>query len=144
MSNCYNRFHHSTIPVYLNKWAASWQNQQSGMCAQRRLRSPWASAQFDQSLRCPHEESSDPLLPIECTAKTDQTRRMPRLIWVYVRCTCHFVGFVMRRLNCLYWPHRKEGYGQWKRGIPGDDHIRTMLNPKSTKWYTVWNSPPTE
>ena len=33
-------------------WAASWQNQQNGMCAQRRLRSAWASAQSDQSLRC--------------------------------------------------------------------------------------------
>ena len=37
-------------------WAASWQNQQNGMCASRRLRSAWASAQSDQSLRCPHEE----------------------------------------------------------------------------------------
>ena len=27
------------------------------VCAQRRLRSAWASAQSDQSLRCPHEES---------------------------------------------------------------------------------------
>ena len=33
-------------------WAASWQNQQNGMRAQRRLRSAWASAQSDQSLRC--------------------------------------------------------------------------------------------
>ena len=32
-----------------NKWAASWQNQQNGMCAQRRLRSAWPSAQSDQS-----------------------------------------------------------------------------------------------
>ena len=32
------------------------------------------------SLRCPHEESLVPKLPIECTAKTDQTGRMPRLI----------------------------------------------------------------
>ena len=31
-----------------------------GLCAQRRLRSAWASAQSDQSLRCPHEESLDP------------------------------------------------------------------------------------
>ena len=38
-------------------WAASWQNQQNGICAQRRLRSAWASAQSDQSLRCPLEES---------------------------------------------------------------------------------------
>ena len=40
-----------------SKWAASWQNQQHGMCAQQRLRSAWASAQSDQSLRCPLEES---------------------------------------------------------------------------------------
>ena len=40
------------------------------LCAQRRLRSAWASAQSDQSLRCPHEESLDPYLPIKCTAKT--------------------------------------------------------------------------
>ena len=38
-------------------WAATWQNQQNGMCAQRRLKSAWASAQSDQSLRCPHEEN---------------------------------------------------------------------------------------
>ena len=35
-----------------------------------RLRSAWASAQSDQSLRCPHEESMGPSLPIERTAKT--------------------------------------------------------------------------
>ena len=29
------------------------------LCAQRRLRSAWASAQSDQRLRCPHEESLD-------------------------------------------------------------------------------------
>ena len=44
----------------LHKLAASWQNQQNGMCAQRRLRSAWASAQSDQSLRCPHEENLGP------------------------------------------------------------------------------------
>ena len=29
---------------------------------------------------------------------SDQTGRMPRLIWVFTWRTCHFVGFVMRRL----------------------------------------------
>ena len=38
------------------KWATSWQNQQNGICGQRRLRLAWASAQSDQNLRCPHEE----------------------------------------------------------------------------------------
>ena len=41
----------------IHVWAASWQNEQNGLCAQRRLRQAWASAQSDQSLRCPHEES---------------------------------------------------------------------------------------
>ena len=30
------------------------------LCAQRRLRSAWESAQSDPSLRCPHEESLGP------------------------------------------------------------------------------------
>ena len=33
-----------------------------------------------QSFRCPHEKSLGPQLPIERTAKTDQTGQMPRLI----------------------------------------------------------------
>ena len=41
-------------------WASTWQNQQNGMCIQRRLRSAWASTQSDQPCRCPHEESFDP------------------------------------------------------------------------------------
>ena len=40
------------------------------LCAQRRLRSAWASAKSDQSLCCQHEESLGPLLPIEHTAET--------------------------------------------------------------------------
>ena len=42
-------------------WATSWQNQQNDFCAQRRLRSAWASAQSDQSL--PSEDSDQPGLP---------------------------------------------------------------------------------
>ena len=33
---------------------------------------------------------------------SDQTRRMPRLIWVFTGSRCHFVGFVMRRL-IFHW-----------------------------------------
>ena len=32
---------------------------------------------------------------------SDQTGRMPRLIWVFAGHTCHFVGFVVRRLISL-------------------------------------------
>ena len=41
-------------------WAATWQNQHNDLCTQRGLRSAWASARSDQSLRCTHEESLDP------------------------------------------------------------------------------------
>ena len=41
-------------------WAATWQKQQNGKCTRRILRSAWASAQSDQSLRCPHEETLGP------------------------------------------------------------------------------------
>ena len=40
------------------------------VCAKRRLRSAWASAQSDQSLRCLHVEILGPKLAIERTAKT--------------------------------------------------------------------------
>ena len=40
------------------------------LCPRQRLRSAWSSAQSDQSLCCPHEESLGPSLPIEHTAKT--------------------------------------------------------------------------
>ena len=55
------RSYHVLVPLALYlvlMWAASWQNQQSGMCAQRRLRSAWASTQSDQNLRCPHEKKA--------------------------------------------------------------------------------------
>ena len=66
-------------------------NQQNDLCAQS-----------DQSLRCPHEETLGPQLPIEHTAKTDQTGWKPRLIRVFTRHKGHFVGFVMWWLNRAY------------------------------------------
>ena len=66
----------------------------------RRLRSAWASAQSDQSLRCPHEEALGPLTTYWVhSSDTEQTGRMPRLIWVFAGCTCRFVCFVIQRLN---------------------------------------------
>ena len=74
------------------------------MCAQRRLRSAWASAQSDQSLRCPHEESLGPWVlsyPLStqrslwsdwADAQADLSLR-----WAH----SHFVGFVMRRLKSV-------------------------------------------
>ena len=51
-----------------NKMSRDMTKPTKWLCAQRRLRSAWASAQSDQSLRCPHEESLGPQLPIKRTA----------------------------------------------------------------------------
>ena len=37
------------------------------------------------------------------TEESDQTGRMPRLIWVFAERTGHFVGFVMLRLKYLFY-----------------------------------------
>ena len=80
-------------------WAAARQNQQNDLCAQQRLRSAWvdlrsawASAQSDQSLRCLHEQA----LGLQFKAHSegsDQTGLMPRLIRVFAGRTSQIVGF---------------------------------------------------
>ena len=70
------------------------------MCAQQRLRSAWASTQSDQteSSLCAQWIAKDPSFLHAASEDSDQTERMPRLIWVFAGRTCHFVGFVMSRL----------------------------------------------
>ena len=61
-------------------------------------------ANTDQSHRCPYDEALGLWLPIKCTAKTGQTGRMCRLIWVFSGRTCQFVGFVVLWTKwCTRW-----------------------------------------
>ena len=53
------------------------------VCAQPRLRSAWASAKSDQSSLCAQWVAKDPMLLLADSEDSDQTRRMPRLIWVF-------------------------------------------------------------
>ena len=85
------------------------QNQQNCMCAQRRLRSAWASSQPDQSLLCAQWVAKDPSFLQADIKDSEQTGQMPWLNWVFAgrMChfagrTCHFVGFVMKRLKWYY------------------------------------------
>ena len=49
---------------------------------------------------CTQWVAKDPSFLQADSEDSDQSGRMPRLIWVFAGCTCHFVGFVMRRLIC--------------------------------------------
>ena len=154
------------------------------LCAQRRLRSAWASAQADQSLDCPHEESLGPKLPTERTVKTlirlggcpgwsvfvvrmkkawvlsyllstsedsDQTGRMPRLIWFFAGHTGNFVVFVMRRLirhalvyyytSCNEWRFHKIKLKNDMTVLPAIEQKIHLPFNFFTKWFiTTWYS----
>ena len=73
------------------------------VCAQRRHRSAWASAQSDQSSLSTKWVAKDPSLLHADSEDSDQTGRMPRLIWVFAGRTCHFVGFVTHWLKLEEW-----------------------------------------
>ena len=62
------------------------------LCTQRRLRSAWASAQSVQSLHYAFSGKLRIQPFFMRTAKTDQTGRMPRLIWVFTGRTATLLG----------------------------------------------------
>ena len=59
-------------------WAAT-----KWLCAQWRLRSAWASAQYDQTSLCAQWVAKDPSFLRADSEDSDQTGLMPRLIWVF-------------------------------------------------------------
>ena len=91
------RWSESSLGVKLI-WTTTWQNKDNDMCAQRRLRSAWATAQSDHNLRCAWRNLVSLATHWAHSEDSDQAGRMPRLIWVFAGRTCHFVGFVTRWL----------------------------------------------
>ena len=90
-------------------------------------------------------------IPTERTAKTDQTGRMPRLIWVFAGRTDHFLGFVMRRLiSFWFWfandrqkwsPDQNCSPIKLKQNTKSTDSTCTMLTVVSqdTNTNDIWN-----
>ena len=55
-----------------------------------------------ESSLCAQLVAKDPCFIHADSENSDQTERMPRLIWVFAGRTCRFVGFVMMRLKLIY------------------------------------------
>ena len=70
--------------------------------AQRRLRLACAYPQSNESLLCVQYEAKDPVFLHADIKDSDQTGRMPRLIWVFAGRTSYFVGFVVLRLKYCF------------------------------------------
>ena len=84
--------------IVFTLWTATWENIPSGICAQRTLRSACLSAQSDQGLACPHEETMHLLLSKNAPSEdSDQTARMRSLVWIFTGCTCRKVHFLTLR-----------------------------------------------
>ena len=58
---------------------------------------------WSESSLCAQWVAKDPTFLHADSEDSDRTGRMPRLIWVFAVRTCHFVGFVMRRLKWFCW-----------------------------------------
>ena len=56
---------------------------------------PWSCM---RSIQLSHFHDKTNKLTVD-SEDSDQTGRMPRLMWVFARRTCHFVGFVMSWIN---------------------------------------------
>ena len=63
---------------------------------------------------CAQGVAEDPMFHHADSKDSDQTGRMPGLIWVFAGPTCHFVGFVMRRLisRCVKAKHACDSCGR--------------------------------
>ena len=57
---------------------------------------------WSESLLCTQWVAKDPSFLHVDSEDSDQIGRMLRLIWVFAESTCHFAGFVMRRLKCFH------------------------------------------
>ena len=92
------------------KSATAWQNQQNDLCAQKRLRSAWVPAKSDQSSLSAWRNIGPLTIHWAHSKDSDQTGRMPRLIWVFAGHTHHFIYFVVRQLKYYL---RSEQQRQW-------------------------------
>ena len=69
---------------------------------------------WSESLLSTQWIAKDPSFIDADSEASDQTGQMPRLIRVYAERTCHFVGFVMRRLNfILNFPYSPQELMLW-------------------------------
>ena len=71
------------------------------LCAQQWLSSAWASVQSDQSLLWALWVAKDPRFLLADSEASDQTGRMPRLIWVFAVLT-----LILLVLSCWMYMHR--------------------------------------
>ena len=95
-------FYGTILSPNINKWATTRQNQHNDVRQAKSQIILCIHTVWSESSLCAQWVANDPSFLHADSEDSDQTGRMPRLIWVFAGRTCHLVGFVMRRLKCLY------------------------------------------
>ena len=87
---------------------------------------------------CAHWVAKEPSFLHADSEDSDQSGRMPRLIWVFAGRTCPFVGFVMRRLisTYLYMWYDVENYFTLHSGILCVSHI-SRKRTQTVSWLNM-------
>ena len=109
-------------------WATSWQNQQNGMCTQRRHRSPSLIRVFAVRMK-KAQVLSYPLNAQRRLIRLGSFQADLSLRWVH----SHFVGFDMRQLKSLFNTHD----GQWWEFFMGTCiffHFKKIPNLMQFQW----------
>ena len=119
------------------------------LCAQRRLRSAWASAQSDKTepLLCAHWVTKDPSFLRADSEDSDQTGRMPRLIWIFAGRIVVLLVFSWGGSNLEARPFvetfsvqnraRKWMYTWWHVAPKSRERIRISYNAPRTKCFKL-------
>ena len=87
-------------------WATTWQNQQSECAPSQVSDQPGHPPSLFKSSLCAQRVAKDPSFLHADSEDSDQTGRMPRLIWVFAGRNLILLGFVMSRLVypiCQLW-----------------------------------------
>ena len=90
-----------SLSLYQHKMSHDMTKPAKWLCAQRRLRSAWASAQSDQSSLRAQWVAKDPSFLHADSEDSDQTGRMTRLIWVFTERTLIWLVLSCRGLDML-------------------------------------------
>ena len=91
-------FYFNQIESGIEIWAASWQNQQNDFAPSEDRDQPGHPPSLIRVFTVRSVGSRGLNVSLGGQEYSDQTGRMPRLIWVFAGRTNHFVGFVIRRL----------------------------------------------
>ena len=78
-----------------------------------RLAKTQISPVWSESSLCAQWVAKDPSFLHADSEDSDQTGRMPRLIWVFAGHTCHFGDFVMRWLMSYLFPNIGSPWPMW-------------------------------